>query len=126
MFSLIQPFPVAPVYSEGYKTFLDVGKTERESAAEIKRMATENGYIDVEEVIEKQMKVVPGMKLYAVNKAKSIILIIIGQDNIAKGMNIVGGHIDSPRLDLKQVPFYEDSDLALLKTHYYGGIKKYQ
>lgn len=113
-------------FSEGYKNFLDVGKTERESAAEIKRMATENGYIDVDEVIEKQMKVVPGMKLYAVNKAKSIILIIIGQDNIAKGMNIVGGHIDSPRLDLKQVPFYEDSDLALLKTHYYGGIKKYQ
>ncbi|MEA3423025.1 MAG: aminopeptidase [Bacillota bacterium] len=113
-------------FADDYKLFLDLGKTERETAAEIKRQAIENGYISVESVLSGEIKIKPGLKIYGVNKDKSIILIVLGKENIEKGMNIVGGHIDSPRLDLKQVPFYEDTDLAMLKTHYYGGIKKYQ
>lgn len=111
---------------EEYKEFLDKGKTERESAVEIIRIAKENGYIDIEEVIEKDLEIIPGMKIYANNKNKGVAMFVIGQECITKGMNIVGSHIDVPRIDLKQFPLYEDSELALLKTHYYGGIKKYQ
>lgn len=109
-----------------YKKFLDKGKTERESASEIKRYAEENGYVDYKSLIEKGEKLVPGTKVYAMNKEKAIVLFVIGEKTIEKGMNIVGSHIDSPRIDLKPVPLYESSEMALLKTHYYGGIKKYQ
>ncbi len=113
-------------FSENYKAFLDKGKTERESVAEIIRMAKENGYIDLNEAIEKNMEVKAGMKIYANNKNKAVAMFVIGEEDITKGMNIIGSHLDSPRIDLKQFPLYEDSDLAFLKTHYYGGIRKYQ
>src|SRR5690606_16520643 len=109
---------------EGYKEFLDKGKTEREAAKEIIRIAEQNGYISIDEVIDKKIKPTPGMKIYANNKGKSIALFVIGKEKLEKGMHIVGSHIDAPRLDLKQFPLYEDSGLALCKTHYYGGIKK--
>ncbi len=113
-------------FAEGYKEFLDRGKTERESAIEIVRIARENGYISLEEIIEKGTKVEPGMKIYAVNREKAVVLFVIGKECLTKGMNIIGSHIDAPRIDLKPNPFYEDGQLALLKTHYYGGIRKYQ
>lgn len=112
--------------SEEYKSFLDIGKTERESAQEVIRLAKENGYISLEEAREKNTKLSPGTKVYANNKDKSVALFVLGKDNLEKGMHIVGSHLDAPRIDLKQFPLYEDSDLALMKTHYYGGIKKYQ
>ena len=112
--------------NEEYKSFLDKAKTEREAVKEIINMATENGYISLEEVIEKGIRPTPGMKIYANNKDKSIVLFVIGKEKLEKGMHIVGSHLDSPRLDLKQFPLYEEEALALLKTHYYGGIKKYQ
>ncbi len=113
-------------FNEEYKNFLDKCKTERESVKNIIRMAEENGYISIEEVISKNEKLKPGAKLYANNKGKSVALFVMGKEELSKGMNIVGSHIDSPRIDVKQFPLYEDSELALLKTHYYGGIKKYQ
>ncbi|MDR7856904.1 aminopeptidase [Tissierella sp.] len=112
--------------NEEYKNFLDKGKTEREAAREIIRVAKENGYISIEEIREKGTKPTPGMKIYANNKDKAVALFVLGQEKLEKGMNIIGSHLDAPRIDLKQFPLYEDSDFALLKTHYYGGIKKYQ
>ncbi|RKD33153.1 aminopeptidase [Thermohalobacter berrensis] len=112
--------------AEEYKEFLDKGKTERESAAEIIRIAKENGYISIDEIVEKKIDVKPGMKIYANNKDKAVAMFVIGKESIQKGMHIVGSHIDAPRIDLKPFPLYEDSEIALLKTHYYGGIKKYQ
>jgi len=113
-------------FSIGYKTFLDVGKTERECALEIQRMAIENGYVDYKSLVEKNEPIKAGTKVYAMNKDKAICLFIIGEESIEKGMNIIGSHIDAPRIDLKPVPLYESSEMAFLKTHYYGGIKKYQ
>ena len=113
-------------YGEEYKSFLDIGKTERECVYDIVKRAKENGFVDVEEVIANGTKVKEGMKIYANNKGKSIILFVIGKEDISLGMNIVGGHIDSPRIDLKPFPVYEDTSMAFLKTHYYGGIRKYQ
>lgn len=112
--------------NEEYKDFLDKGKTEREAAKEIIKQAREKGYISIEEVREKEIKPTPGMKIYANNKDKSVVLFVLGKEKLEKGMNIIGSHLDAPRIDLKQHPLYEDSDFALLKTHYYGGIKKYQ
>ncbi len=112
--------------NEEYKEFLDKGKTEREAAEEIINTAKESGYISLEELIEKGTKPTSGMKIYANNKDKAVALFVLGKESLEKGMHIVGSHLDAPRLDLKQFPLYEDSDLALLKTHYYGGIKKYQ
>lgn len=109
-----------------YKLFLDRGKTERESALEIIRIAKENGYISLEEVIQSKMDIKPGMKIYSNNKDKGVVMFVIGKECLTKGMNIVGSHIDAPRIDLKQFPLYEDGEMALLKTHYYGGIRKYQ
>ncbi len=113
-------------FSEGYKRFLDVGKTERESAREIVRLAQLNGYVDLEARIASGEALKAGEKLYAINRDKAVILFVIGQQPIEKGLRIVGGHIDAPRIDLKPFPLYEESELAMLKTHYYGGIKKYQ
>ncbi|MGO1581552.1 MAG: aminopeptidase [Peptoniphilaceae bacterium] len=110
-------------YSERYKEFLDKSKTEREACDFIINKAKENGFIELKEALNGEIKA--GDKIYLNNKNKSAVLFVIGKD-IAEGMNIVGSHIDCPRLDLKQRPLYEDSELALLKTHYYGGIKKYQ
>ena len=110
-------------YSEGYKTFLDNGKTERETVAETVAIAEKNGYKEY----KLGDKIVPGDKLYYNNRGKSLFLIKAGKDDIAKnGIRILVAHVDSPRLDLKQVPLFEKNELCYFKTHYYGGIKKYQ
>jgi len=112
-------------YSKEYMDFLDNGKTERRCVVEIIKKAKEEGYISLEEALENK-NIKSGSKIYASNKGKGVVLFVIGQNEIEKGMKIVGSHIDSPRLDLKPFPLYEDGNLALLKTHYYGGVKKYQ
>ena len=112
--------------SANYRRFLDSGKTERECAEYAIAMAEKNGYASLEEAIRAGKKLEPGAKLWASPMGKTIMLFIIGKQPLEKGINIVGAHIDSPRMDLKQNPLYEDSDLAYLDTHYYGGIKKYQ
>ena len=109
-------------YSKGYMHFLDVGKTERTSAREIVRMAKENGYISIDEAMSNG-KVNPGDKIYAVNKDKAVALFIMGKNKLENGMKIIGGHIDSPRIDLKPHPLYQEANLGFFKTHYYGGIK---
>ena len=109
-----------------YIAFLNSGKTERECAELIVAMAKEHGYKDLAGVIEKGEKLAKGDKVYAVNMDKMVMLLNIGEDIVGDGMNIIGSHIDSPRLDIKQNPLYESGDLAFLDTHYYGGIKKYQ
>ncbi len=105
-----------------YRKFLDNGKTERECVKEAVKMAEENGFVPFCE--KESLK--PGDRVYFVNRKKNIMLAVIGKSDIEEGVNIVGAHIDSPRLDLKQNPLYQSKDAALLKTHYYGGIKKYQ
>lgn len=112
-------------YSKDYMQFLDKGKTERTSAREIVNMAKENGYISLEEAIQKG-KVNPGDKIYAVNKDKSVAMFVMGKKSLEEGMKVVGGHIDAPRIDLKPNPLYQEANLGFFKTHYYGGIKKYQ
>lgn len=112
--------------SEAYKQFLSNAKTERECVTEAIRLAKEKGYQNFFDVMKEQKKIVPGMKLYLQQMNKTVVFFLIGTEPLATGMNILGAHIDSPRLDLKQNPLYEDSGLALLDTHYYGGIKKYQ
>lgn len=109
-------------FSKDYMNFLNKAKTEREFIVEATKMAKENGYKDIAEFEKLQ----PGDKVYFINREKSMYLAIIGTENIEKGLHIIGSHVDSPRLDLKPNPLYEDSELAYLKTHYYGGIKKYQ
>ena len=109
-----------------YRDFLDKGKTERECAALTVEMAEAAGYRNLEEVIAAGEKLQAGDKVYAVCMGKAVVLFHLGEKNIEEGMNILGAHIDSPRLDVKQNPLYEDSELAYLDTHYYGGVKKYQ
>ena len=109
-------------FSKDYMNFLNKAKTEREFIVEATKMANENGYQDISEFEKLQ----PGDKVYFINREKSMYLAIIGTENIENGVHIIGSHVDSPRLDLKPNPLYEDSELAYLKTHYYGGIKKYQ
>lgn len=113
-------------FSEGYKAFLSKCKTERECAGEVIRQAKEHGYEDLKEVISSGRALKAGDKVYAAGMGKTVALFHIGEEPMEKGMNILGAHIDSPRLDLKQNPLYEDTDLAMLETHYYGGVKKYQ
>lgn len=110
--------------SDGYIDFMNRCKTERESCDEIVAQAKANGFISLEEALKKK-KLSKGMKIYLENKNKSVIMMVLGE-NLEDGLNLVGAHIDVPRLDLKQVPLYEDSGMAFLKTHYYGGVKKYQ
>ncbi|MCR5288671.1 MAG: aminopeptidase [Treponema sp.] len=105
-----------------YKQFLDIGKTERECVVEIAKQAEQNGYKNIEAV----SVVKPGDKVYVQKMNKSIMLFTIGSEPMASGMNILGAHIDSPRLDVKQHPIYEKDFVVYLNTHYYGGIKKYQ
>ena len=111
---------------EDYKKFLSISKTERECNKEIIRRAEKKGFHNIVDYIENGKALKPGDKIYADNRGKAVALFIIGKDSITKGMNILGAHIDSPRLDLKANPLYEDTDFAYLDTHYYGGIKKYQ
>jgi Aspartyl aminopeptidase len=113
-------------FCEGYKNFMSKCKTERECVNEVLRLAKAEGYEDIEEIIKNNKQLKPGDKVFANNKGKAVALFIVGSESIEKGLKILGAHIDSPRLDLKQNPLYEDSELALLDTHYYGGIKKYQ
>ena len=108
--------------SEKYMEFLNQAKTEREFIKKARELADKNGYKDIMEF--ETLK--PGDKIYFVNREKSMYLAIIGEESIEKGMHIIGSHVDSPRLDLKPNPLYEDTGLAYFKTHYYGGIKKYQ
>ncbi len=109
-----------------YLKFLSENKTERECASYAVKAAKEAGYVDLKDVIKKKKKVQAGDKIFAVNMNKAVVLFNIGKKPLEKGMAILGAHIDSPRMDVKQNPLYEDTDLAYLDTHYYGGIKKYQ
>lgn len=109
-----------------YKHCLDEGKTERECVKVAVRMAKEKGYQDIRELIKNQTPVKTGDKIYAVCMDKSVSLFQIGKKPLEEGMNILGAHIDSPRIDVKQNPLYESEEFAYLDTHYYGGIKKYQ
>lgn len=112
--------------TKDYRAFLDAGKTERECVTELVREAEANGYVSLEAKQAAGEKIQPGDKVYAVGMKKIMALFHVGQEPLEKGMNILGAHIDSPRLDVKQNPLYEDTDLAYLDTHYYGGVKKYQ
>ena len=109
-------------FSNEYMAFLNKSKTEREFIKNAKIMADVNGFKDISEY--NNLKV--GDKVYFINREKSMYLAVIGKDSIEKGMHIIGSHVDSPRLDLKPNPLYEDTGFAYFKTHYYGGIKKYQ
>lgn len=109
-----------------YKAFLDKGKTERECVVEAVKQARAHGYFDLEDAMKQGRALKAGDKVYHVCMDKSIALYHIGKAPIENGMNILGAHIDSPRIDIKQNPLYEDNDFAMLDTHYYGGIKKYQ
>lgn len=109
-----------------YRTFLDEGKTERECVKKAVRMAEEAGYSDLAQIVAAGKKLKPGDKVYSVGMKKMISLFQIGKRPLEDGMAILGAHIDSPRLDIKQNPLYEDGGFAYLDTHYYGGIKKYQ
>lgn len=111
---------------KGYREFLSECKTERECVKEIVRLAKEKGYISLEGVLAAGKPLKEGDKIYAVCMNKSVSLFNIGKKPLECGMNILGAHIDSPRIDVKQNPLYEESDLAYFDTHYYGGIKKYQ
>lgn len=113
-------------FAETYRRFISDCKTERECVDEIKKQALQAGFEDMQEVIASGKKLQPGDRVFADNKGKSMVLYIIGRQPMEQGLNILGAHIDSPRLDLKQNPLYEDTNLALLDTHYYGGVKKYQ
>ncbi len=113
-------------FSEAYKNFISSCKTERECVIEMMQQAEKAGYRNIDEIIEKGEALKAGDKVYANNKGKGLALYLIGEEPLEKGMRILGAHIDSPRLDLKQNPLYEDQELALLDTHYYGGVKKYQ
>jgi len=109
-------------FGEDYKDFMTKCKTERETAEKIIEIAEKNGFINIEKVTNLK----PGSKVYYNNKGKSVVLAVIGKESMQKGIKAVASHIDSPRIDLKPNPMYEDGGLALFKTHYYGGVKKYQ
>ncbi len=112
----------ADKFCEGYKDFLDTGKTEREACAEAVRLAEKAGFVPFDRTASYKA----GDKVYVCNRGKAIILAVIGREPAACGVNLAAAHIDSPRLDLKQNPLYENEGIAFFKTHYYGGIKKYQ
>ncbi len=109
-----------------YKNFMSRCKTERECVSEMIRVAEQAGYKNLDEITSQGIELKPGDKVYANNMGKTLAMYIIGQEPMEKGMRILGAHVDSPRLDLKQNPLYEDTELAMLDTHYYGGVKKYQ
>lgn len=109
-------------YAEGYKAFLDTAKTERDAVTELVRMAEAHGF----QAYDRTMRPQPGDKLYKVNRAKGVILTVVGKKSLAEGVRLTAAHLDAPRIDIRTVPLYEDTGLAYFKTHYYGGIKKYQ
>ena len=112
----------ADSYAEGYKDFLDRAKTEREAVETAIELAKNNGFVE----FDRNKKYKAGDKIFINNRGKSLALAVIGREAVESGVNISAAHIDSPRLDLKPNPLYEELELALFKTHYYGGIKKYQ
>ena len=109
-------------YCDKYINFLNKAKTEFESVTEIKKMLDESGFVDISSVKKLKEK----DKVYYINKDACIYAAIIGNEKLEKGVNILGAHIDSPRLDLKPMPLYDNQGMCLFKTQYYGGIKKYQ
>jgi aspartyl aminopeptidase len=109
-------------YCDNYKAFLDLSKTERETSDYAVEAAKKNGF----KPFDKSKKYKAGDKVYTVNRSKSVILAVIGTESLERGANILAAHIDAPRVDLKQHPLYEEREIAYFKTHYYGGIKKYQ
>ena len=113
-------------FAEDYRKFISDCKTERECTSAVYKDAVAHGYKDLDELVKNKTAVKAGDRIVADNMGKGVALFNIGKKSIEDGMNILGAHIDSPRMDLKQVPLYEDTEMALLDTHYYGGIKKYQ
>ena len=113
-------------FNEDYKAFLSYGKTERLCVKQATKLAQEKGFILLDDIINQHKEIKAGDKIYAINKNKNIVLFKIGTKPVVGGLRILGAHIDSPRLDVKQNPLYQKDDFALLDTHYYGGIKKYQ
>ena len=113
-------------YGERYRQFISRHKTERECVKGMIKIAEEAGYKNLETIIDTQVALKAGDKVYANYNDKTLLMFCVGQKPITEGMNLLGAHLDSPRLDLKPNPLYEDSDFAMLKTHYYGGVKKYQ
>ena len=113
-------------FAEEYKEFISVCKTERECVKKITEIAEKEGFIDLSKLSGKRKKLKAGDRFYSSLMGKTIMLGVVGREKIVNGMNIAGAHIDSPRLDLKPNPLYENTDIAMLDTHYYGGIKKYQ
>ena len=109
-------------FSDEYIYFLNKVKTEREAVSFTKKMLDENSFRNINEL----EAIKPGDKVYYINRDKTIYAAVIGEEKLENGLNILGAHVDSPRLDLKPNPLYEDNGFAYLKTHYYGGIKKYQ
>ena len=113
-------------YGERYRTFISNNKTERECVQAMVKIAEGHGYKNIDDLIKSNTPVVAGDKVYANYNDKTLVMFCVGKKDLTEGMNILGAHLDSPRLDLKPNPLYEDTDLALFKTHYYGGVKKYQ
>ncbi|MDE6905127.1 MAG: aminopeptidase [Lachnospiraceae bacterium] len=113
-------------FAEEYRRFISSCKTERECVTEFVERAKAAGFKDLKELVEKGTALKSGDKVYYNQMGKSIALFVLGKQPLEQGMNILGAHVDSPRIDLKQVPLYEDTQMALLDTHYYGGVKKYQ
>lgn len=113
-------------FAEEYKNFLSENKTERECCATAIELAEKNGFLNLSDLVKSGKKLKAGDRVYAVNQNKSIVFFVIGTESLEHGTNILGAHIDSPRLDLKQNPLYEKNGFCLLDTHYYGGIKNYQ
>ncbi len=111
---------------ENYKEYLDKGKTEREFASIVENELVKNGFENLQTLFKQGKKLKKGARVYYINRHKAVAMAVVGDKPVIDGINMVGAHIDSPRLDIKQNPLYEDSGLVLLKTHYYGGIKKYQ
>ncbi len=109
-------------FADDYKEFLSLGKTERLCVNEALKLAKLEGFKNLDEVTTLN----PGDKVYSINRNKNIVLYVIGKEKVVNGVNVLGAHIDSPRIDVKQNPLYESTGFALLDTHYYGGVKKYQ
>lgn len=113
-------------YAERYRQFISRCKTERECVQDMVKTAEEDGYKDLNDLIGSGESLKPGAKVYANYNDKTLVMYCIGKEPLTQGLNILGAHLDSPRLDLKPTPLYEDSGFAMFKSHYYGGIKKYQ
>ena len=111
---------------DDYRKFISISKIEREVVCNAIELAEEAGFVDLNICIEENRRLDPGDKVYVNNRGKSLALFVIGKEDITQGINILGAHVDSPRLDLKANPLYEEKEFAYLDTHYYGGIKKYQ